>query len=140
MSRTTATDGGTRTATSTTGPAGATASRPGYAVAYLRDVRLGEDIAAYLERIDETLEPFGGAFVVHGGRALALEGVWDGDVVIISFPSVTAAQEWYHSPGYQAIVGLRTDNSESIAAILEGVPVGGYRAADSVARIVPGRA
>jgi uncharacterized protein (DUF1330 family) len=128
------------TTTSTTGSAGATVSRAGYAIAYLRHVRLGEEIATYLERIDETLEPFGGTFLVHGGRLLGLEGEWDGDVVIISFPSVSAAQEWYHSPGYQSILGLRTGNSESVAALVEGVPAGGYRAADAVAKIISARA
>jgi uncharacterized protein (DUF1330 family) len=138
-SATTPTTATPTTATPTTGSAGATVTRAGYAIAYLREVRLGEDIATYLELIDETLEPFGGTFLVHGGRLLGLEGDWDGDVVIISFPSVSAAQEWYHSPGYQSILGLRTGNSESVAALVEGVPAGGYRAADAVAKIISGR-
>ena len=45
-----------------------------YAVGILRDVRMGPPIREYLERIDATLAPFGGHFVVHGGEMEMLEG------------------------------------------------------------------
>lgn len=38
-----------------------------YAIATLRNVAMGPAIIEYLERIDATLAPFGGKFVVHGG-------------------------------------------------------------------------
>ena len=40
---------------------------PVYAVAHMRQVTMGPPIVEYLERIDATLAPFGGRFVVHGG-------------------------------------------------------------------------
>ncbi|WP_405134806.1 DUF1330 domain-containing protein [Nocardia sp. NBC_01388] len=40
---------------------------PGYAIAQLYDVDLNAEIVEYLERIDSTLAPFGGKFLVHGG-------------------------------------------------------------------------
>jgi len=110
---------------------------PGYALAYLRDVDLDDQIAAYLERIDATLDPYGGRFVVHGGRLHPLEGEWTGTVVLIEFPSTSAALDWYASPAYQDILALRTENSNSMAAVLDGVP-SGYRAADSVEAILAG--
>ena len=64
---------------------------PAYAVAYLRDVRFGEEVIDYLQRIDETLAPFGGRFLVHGGALTPAEGTWDGDLVVIAFPDVAAA-------------------------------------------------
>ena len=85
---------------------------PAYAIGYLRDVRFGDDIIEYMERFDSTLAPFGGEFIVHGGALSPREGEWDGDVIIIRFPSVEAATSWYDSPAYQAIVPLRTANSE----------------------------
>jgi len=42
---------------------------PAYAIAYLRDVRFGEEIIEYLQRIDATLAPYGGRFLVHGVRS-----------------------------------------------------------------------
>ena len=102
---------------------------PGYAVAYLRDVELESPaIAEYLARIDDTLQPHQGEFLVHGTQPEPVEGEWPGTIVIIRFPSVGQARSWYESPGYQAILPLRTEHSHSIAAMLEGVPTG-YRAA-----------
>lgn len=109
---------------------------PTYALAYLRDVRLGEEVVEYIERIDATLAPFGGRFLVHGGRLTEAEGTWDGDLVIIEFPDREAAEQWYASPAYQAILPLRTRNSDSMAALVDGVP-GGYRAVDKLATLLP---
>ena len=111
---------------------------PAYALAYLQDVRFNDEIVDYLQRIDETLAPFGGRFLVHGGRLTPLEGAWDGDIVVIAFPDQAAATDWYASPGYQDILGLRTTNSTSIAAIVEGVPAG-YRAVDGLADLLAGQ-
>ncbi|WP_435771835.1 DUF1330 domain-containing protein [Nocardioides sp. SYSU DS0651] len=109
-----------------------TATAPkAYAIAYLREVSLGQEIFDYIERIDESLAPYGGRFLVHGGALTPLEGAWDGDVVILEFPDVTAAREWYASPAYQEILPLRTEHSTSIACVVEGVPTG-YRAVDKL--------
>ncbi|MFC7487083.1 DUF1330 domain-containing protein [Knoellia sp. CPCC 206453] len=108
---------------------------PAYAIAYLREVRFGSEIVEYLERIDATLEPFGGHFLAHTSPLVGLEGEWDGNVVIIAFPSMQAARDWYASPGYQQILPLRTEQSESIAAIVGGVPEG-YTARDGLAKLL----
>jgi uncharacterized protein (DUF1330 family) len=108
---------------------------PGYAIAYLRDVDLGPAIIDYIERIDATLAPFGGRFLVHGGPVHGVEGAWPGDVVIIAFPSPEEAKAWYESPAYQEILPLRTEHSDSIAAVLSGVPAG-YRAVDKLATLL----
>lgn len=97
---------------------------PAYAIAYLRDVAFGADIIQYMREIDGTLGPFGGEFVVHGGRKHPMEGEWDGDIVVIRFPDCAAALGWYESADYQRILPLRVQNSTSIAAIVEGVEPG----------------
>ncbi|KAA1419601.1 DUF1330 domain-containing protein [Nocardioides humilatus] len=106
-----------------------------YAIAYLREIDFGPEIAEYLERIDETLAPYGGHFLVHGGALTPAEGTWDGAVVVIEFPSTAAVEEWYDSPAYQAILPLRTEHSQSIAAMVEGVPEG-YRAIEKVPEVL----
>lgn len=116
------------TASSTSAPL------PAYAVAYLREVDLGEAVLDYIQRIDATLAPYDGRFLVHGGRLVPLEGTWDGDLVVIGFPSLGAAQAWYDSADYQAILALRLEHSDSIAAIVEGVPPG-YQATDKLAEL-----
>lgn len=108
---------------------------PAYAIAYLREVDLGPEIVEYIERIDATLAPFGGRFLVHGGPIVPVEGEWDGDVVIIEFPDRVSAEQWYASPAYQEILPLRTEHSRSMAGLLRGVPAG-YRAVDKLAELV----
>jgi len=109
-----------------------TETTPGYALAYLRDVDFNDQIVSYLERIDATLDPYGGRFVVHGGRLHPVEGEWTGALVVIEFPSTQAALDWYASPAYQEILALRTENSNSMATVVEGVPAG-YRATQGLA-------
>ncbi len=69
-----------------------TAPTTAYGIAHLRSVDFGAGIIEYLQRIDATLEPFGGRFVVHGAKVEVLEGQWPGDIVIIAFPDLTAAR------------------------------------------------
>jgi uncharacterized protein (DUF1330 family) len=104
-----------------------------FAIGRLRDVTLGDDIIAYLEGIDATLAPFGGAFIVHGGPATVLEGAWEGDLVVIGFPGRAAAEGWYASSAYRAIAGLRTRNAACDVILIDGVEAG-HRATDVLAR------
>ena len=99
-----------------------------YALAHLRSVDFNDEIRDYLRRIDDTLAPYEGRFLVHGTRPQVVDGELPGFVVIIEFPDADRARAWYESPGYQAILPLRLNNSEGGAAILTGVPEG-YRAA-----------
>lgn len=92
-----------------------------FAVAHLRNVTMGPDIAAYLTAIDATLAPFQGRFVIHGSSKDILEGSWPGDLVIIAFPDRQAARSWYGSPAYQAILPLRTRNSEADIILVDCV-------------------
>ena len=94
---------------------------PAYAVAHMRQVTMGPAIVEYLERIDATLAPFGGRFLVHGGRVEVVEGTWPGHLIVIEFPDRARADAWYQSAGYQQIVALRTDNSRSDVILAEGV-------------------
>lgn len=93
-----------------------------YAIGNLTKVAMGPDIVEYLERIDGTLAPFGGRFLVHGDEAQDLEGTWNGAFIVIAFPDMKHARDWYDSPAYQAILPLRTRNAEGNVFLIEGVP------------------
>ncbi len=93
-----------------------------YGIAHLRNVNLGPEIVKYLQRIDATLEPFGGRFIIHGGEKDVLEGSWPGDVIVIEFPDRANAREWYDSPAYREILALRADHSDGNLMIVDGVP------------------
>ena len=101
-----------------------------YAFGYLWNVDMCDDIVEYLRKIEETMEPFGGSFAVHGGRTECLEGdLPKGDMVLIEFPDLKSAQAWYHSPAYQRIKPLRTEHANTHVLIAEGVEIG-HRAMD----------
>lgn len=105
-----------------------------YAIAHLQEVDLGPEIVAYIKAIDATLAPYQGRFAIHGASPEIVEGPWPGDLVVIAFPDMERARAWYASPGYQAILALRTRHSRSVAMLVEGVP-DGYRATDVLAKL-----
>lgn len=100
-----------------------------YAVAHLRDVSMGPPIVAYLGAIDATLAPFGGRYLVHGGAPTVLEGAWRGDLIVIAFPDRAAAEDWYASAAYRAILPLRRAHAEGDVILVDGV-TDGHRATD----------
>jgi uncharacterized protein (DUF1330 family) len=111
---------------------------PAYAVAHLRNVAFGPDIIDYLNRIDATLAPFEGRFLIHGGDKEVLEGDWPGDLVVIAFPDRATASAWYRSPAYRDILALRTDHSDGDTILIDGVSPS-HRAVDKLAKILAAR-
>jgi uncharacterized protein (DUF1330 family) len=50
-----------------------------------------------------------------------LEGEWPGTrTVVLEFPSVEAARDWYHSPEYQAVAPIRQAAADCQAVIVAG--------------------
>ena len=92
-----------------------------YAVGIINDVERGPQIIEYLERIDATLRPYDGHFIIHGGTNQIFEGSDPGTVVVIEFPDHQHAEDWYNSPAYQEIIPLRADHSDSTIFLLDGV-------------------
>jgi uncharacterized protein (DUF1330 family) len=97
---------------------------PAFGLAHLRTPQINADVLEYLERIQATLDPYGGRFRVHGASVEVLEGSWPGTVVIIEFPGIDEARAWYESPSYQAILPLRTTHIDGDVIIVEGVAPG----------------
>ena len=106
-----------------------------YAIAHLRSIDLNEEILVYLRKIDASLEPFGGRFLVHGAIPEVIEEPFPGAIVVIEFPDRERAGAWYESDAYQEILPLRTENSDSVAIVVEGTPPG-YRAESFADKLV----
>ena len=104
-----------------------------YAVAHLHEMNVNREVVAYLRRIDTTLKPHGGRFLVHGKQSEVVEGTFPGYLIIIEFPDLERARAWYFSDEYQDIVALRTGNSDGSVVLVDGVP-GNYQAADLLSK------
>lgn len=91
-----------------------------YAVGHLRDVTIGPEIVEYLRRVDATMEPYGGRFLIHGAEPDVREGEWDGTLVVIEFPDLEHARGWYESEAYRRIIPLRAENSRSTIFLVDG--------------------
>lgn len=100
-----------------------------YAIGHLHHVDMGPDIVEYLEKIDATLAPFGGRFLVHGGPVELLEGAFSGDLIVIEFANRERARAWYRSNDYQAILPLRTSHSSGDVFFIDRVSLP-HRATD----------
>ncbi|WP_431038387.1 DUF1330 domain-containing protein [Streptomyces sp. P6-2-1] len=77
---------------------------------------------SYLEQVEDTLAPFGGAYLAQGAPAAIKEGAWEGSVVLIEFPDREAAEGWYASEAYQRILPLRTGSSIADTVIVDQLP------------------
>lgn len=74
----------------------------------------------YIAAVGPSLEAHGAEAIVVDRACVPLEGPAGQVTVVLRFATKDAAQAWYHSPEYQAIKHLRTDNTEGIGAIAEG--------------------
>lgn len=93
-----------------------------YVIGHLHNPTINEDVIEYIDRIQATMDPFGGRFLVHGVEAEVKEGEWPGAVVIVEFPDRDALNAWYDSPAYREILPLRTNHIDSSLVFVDGVP------------------
>jgi uncharacterized protein (DUF1330 family) len=76
----------------------------------------------YAAHAQGTVEPFGGHYLVRGGRVLGTEGEPPRARIVISeFPSFEQAKEWRYSEAYMKIVTVREREAKSRQFIVEGV-------------------
>jgi uncharacterized protein (DUF1330 family) len=93
----------------------------GYVIAVV-DVANAEGYAAYSKQVPATIAKYGGRYLVRGGKTEVREGEWPGPrTVILEFPSLARALEWYDSPEYTPLRPIRQANSKAKIAFFEGV-------------------
>ena len=88
------------------------------------DVEIEDPVAyeEYKRLTPASLVPFGGRFVVRGGRVETLEGTWSpGRFVILEFPSADRAREWWASEAYAPAKALRQACARTEMILVEGV-------------------
>jgi len=93
---------------------------PGYVIAEV-EVTDPTALQKYGEKSPQIVASSGGHYLVRGGQVQALEGESPkGYVVVIGFDSAKKAREWYDSPEYTAIRGIRQGATKSRIFIVEG--------------------
>jgi uncharacterized protein (DUF1330 family) len=81
-----------------------------------------ERFKEYLKETPGTLCPYGGKYIARNGEMTILEGNDSGKrIVIIEFPSLQKAREWYHSEEYQQVKKLREGAATGLLIAIEGI-------------------
>jgi uncharacterized protein (DUF1330 family) len=84
------------------------------------DRALGERYRALAQ---ESIAKYGGRYIVRGGAVDPVEGGWQPKLfVIVEFPRMARAREWYHSPEYAEALKLRQRALRRRLIFVEGVP------------------
>lgn len=77
----------------------------------------------YKKLTPASLTAYDGKFIVRGGKAETLEGDWQpGRVVVIEFPSVEKAKQWWVSEEYTPAKAIRQANAKTRLIVVEGFP------------------
>jgi uncharacterized protein (DUF1330 family) len=80
-----------------------------------------EKFKEYLKETPRVIAQYGGKYIARGGEMVLLEGIDQNiRVVVIEFPSLQRAKEWYHSEEYQHIKSLRKDAATGLLIALDG--------------------
>ena len=79
-----------------------------------------EAFEAYPAAVGPTLEAYGAEVLVADFESEVMEGSPEQMSVILKFSSKEDARAWYNSPEYQAVIHLRTDNSEGFLLFADG--------------------
>jgi len=76
----------------------------------------------YASQVPATLQPYGGRFLVRGGKTIAVEGdPPKGRIVITVFDDIEKAKAWRESAEYKKIFPVRERLATSRQFIVEGV-------------------
>ena len=76
----------------------------------------------YKKLAPPAIAAYGGRYVARGGRTEVLEGAWSPQrLVIVEFPSLARAQEWWDSPEYAPAKALRQSCARAKLIVLDGL-------------------
>lgn len=92
----------------------------GYII-FTMQVAAPRGIAAYTASAVPSVIAAGGTAIIAGSPQRVAEGEWHGNTtVVLEFESIDAANAWYDSDEYQAVIGQRHQAASSNVAVFEG--------------------
>ncbi len=93
---------------------------PAYIIARV-DITDVEQYRQYLNATPPIIEKYGGKAIARSTEPITLEGPEETRrIVILQFPSIAKAQEFYHSPEYQEARKLREDAATGELIVIDG--------------------
>jgi uncharacterized protein (DUF1330 family) len=79
-----------------------------------------EKLEQYRRGVLATVKKYGGHYVLIGGKCDIVEGNWRPTFpIMIEFPNLQAAHDWYNSPEYAPLKALRQAGTKNNAVIME---------------------
>ncbi len=85
------------------------------------DITDPETYKEYQTRVPQSVEQYGGRFLARGGKVIPKDGGWTPKrVIVIEFPSLDAAQQWYDSPEYAPLLDIRLRATRSKLILVDG--------------------
>jgi uncharacterized protein (DUF1330 family) len=95
----------------------------GFVIAEVLEVRDPEALKEYATLTQPTVARYGGRYRVLRGQMEVKEGDWrPGPLVMLEFPSLARAREWYDSPEYRPLIAKRQAASRMNFVFVEGLP------------------
>ena len=81
-----------------------------------------EDYEEYKKLTPASITAYDGSFIVRGGATEVLEGDWNpGRIVILEFPNVERAKQWWNSTEYELAKGIRHRAAKTRMIVVDGV-------------------
>lgn len=94
---------------------------PAYIIARV-DVTDWERYRRYTKATPDVIARYGGRFIVRGGEIVTLEGEpEERRLVVIEFPNLARAREFYNSPDYSKVKELRAGAAIGQFLAVEGI-------------------
>ena len=92
----------------------------GYIIAQI-NVKNIENYQEYLKKVTAIAKKFNGEYIIRAGNFEIMEGAWPFKRnVVIKFPTIDKAKDFYNSKEYEPVKKIRIENSESNLIIING--------------------
>lgn len=76
----------------------------------------------YKKKAPPSIAAYGGKYLVRGGSVETLDGTWVPErIVVLEFPSMARAREWYHCEMYAEAIKLRHASATSQFILVDGL-------------------
>lgn len=89
----------------------------------VREVSDPHKLEQYKNGVLATVQQYNGRYLLLGGTCESVEGSWQPVTpVMICFPSLKQAHQWYNSPEYRDLKALRLAATTGDCVFMESVP------------------